>query len=264
MLSTWTERLDIRWLRWDSNQAPGPTWDAVDPTGKVQFAYVHGLYRVFDELLARHPNLLIDNCAGGGQRIDFGTLRRAGTMVISDHAEDPHVCRIMQTAGARIFPANYMNSSIYIGPGDSVPLGLLAPAAEDESATEVSPTHRVPGHPKGAEEHVGPFELISRMTGSITLCGHIANWSRRHTRRMCRLLAGYRTFRHLLMKDFHALTEYPRGAEDWDVVQFIDPSTAEAVILAYRVRGNTDRLTVLGADTSGARFGVMPAGPRQF
>jgi alpha-galactosidase len=213
MLSHWVARLDIRWLRWDCNQAPGPFWDAVDPTGKVQFAYVHGLYRVFDELLARHPNLLIDNCAGGGQRIDFGTLRRAGTAVISDHAEDPHVCRIMQTGGARVFPGNYMNSSIYIGPDDP-------------------------------EEHVGPLELISRMTGSLTLCGHLANWSRRHTRRMARLLDGYRTFRHLLMKDFYALTEYPRGAQDWDVVQFIDPKTSEAVILAYRVRGDIDRLTV--------------------
>lgn len=219
MLSRWVARLDIRWLRWDSNQAPGPFWDAVDPTGKVQFAYVDGLYRVLDTLLARHPNLLIDNCAGGGQRIDFGTLRRAATTVISDHAEDPHVCRAMQTGGARVFPANYMNSSIYIGPDDP-------------------------------EEHVGPLELISRMAGSLTLCGHVAHWSRRHTRRMVRLLDGYRTFRHLLMKDFYALAGCPsadgrpRGPEDWDVVQFIDPTTSEAVILAYRVRGHVDRAKV--------------------
>jgi alpha-galactosidase len=191
----------------------------VDPTGKVQFAYMDGLYRVLDTLLARHPNLLTDNCAGGGQRIDFGTLRRAATTVISDHAEDPHVCRAMQTGGARVFPANYMNSSIYIGPDDP-------------------------------EEHVGPLELISRMAGSLTLCGHVAHWSRRHTRRMARLLDGYRTFRHLLMKDFYALAGCPsadgrpRGPEDWDVVQFVDPTTSEAVILAYRVRGGLERLRV--------------------
>jgi alpha-galactosidase len=65
----------------------------------VQFAYVEGLYRVWDTLLARHPSLKIDDCASGGNRIDFGTLRRAGTMVISDHADDPHVCRLMQTGG---------------------------------------------------------------------------------------------------------------------------------------------------------------------
>ncbi len=214
MLSRWTERLDIRWLRWDCNQAPGPFWDAVDPTGKVQFAYVEGLYRVLDTLLERHPDLMIDNCAGGGQRIDFGTLRRAGTMVISDHAEDPHVCRLMQTGGARLFPANYMNSSLYVGEGDG-------------------------------EDAVGPLELVSRMAGSITLCGHIANWSKRHSRRVRTYVDGYRTFRHLLMKDFYPLVAYPRSPDDWDVVQFIDPETAEAVVLAYRVRGDQNKRTII-------------------
>jgi len=111
MLSSWIEKLDIRWLRWDYNQPPGAFWDRVDPTGKIQFAYVAGLYRVRETLLSRFPNLNIDTCASGGNRIDFGVLRSSCTMVISDHAEDPHICRLMQTGGARIFPANYMNSS---------------------------------------------------------------------------------------------------------------------------------------------------------
>jgi len=213
MLSGWIERLDVRWLRWDYNQTPTPFWDQVDPTGKLQFAYFEGLYRVFDTLLERHPDLIIDNCAGGGRRIDFGTLRRSATMVISDHAEDPHVCRIMQTGGARVFPANYMNSSIYVGERDS------------EATTQ-------------------PLDIISRMCGSITLCGHIANWSEQHTGIVKRLLDAYRSFRHLLMRDFHPLTAYPRSAADWDVVQFLDPDTREAVVLAYRMRGGTDERRV--------------------
>ena len=206
MLSDWIGRLDIRWLRWDCNNPPGPYWERVDPTGKVQFAYVEGLYRVLDTLLERHPNLMIDNCAGGGQRIDFGTLRRSGTMVISDHADDPHICRIMQTGGARVFPGNYMNSSIYLGADDG-------------------------------DEAVGPLELISRMAGAISLSGHIANWSKRQVQRVRRHLDGFRTYRHLLMKDFHPLTPYPRTPGDWDVVEFVDPQTGEAVVMAYRVRG---------------------------
>jgi hypothetical protein len=39
------------------------------------------------------------------------------------------------------------------------------------------------------------------------------------------------------MKDFYRLTPYPRSSSDWDVVEFADPDTAEAVILAYRLRG---------------------------
>ena len=214
MLSGWIERLDIRWLRWDNNQAPGPFWDAADPAGKAQFAYVAGLYRVFDELLRRHPKLMIDNCAGGGNRVDLGTLRRSGTMVISDHAEDAHVCRIMQTGGARVLPANYMNSSLYVGAEDA-----------GRSAT--------------------PLALLSRLAGSITLNGHIANWTRKEARLAKKYVDGFKTYRHLLMKDFYPLTRYPQTDADWDVVEFVDAATAEAVILAYRVRGESSAMRIV-------------------
>jgi alpha-galactosidase len=217
MLARWIERLDIRWLRWDYNQNPGPYWDALDPTGKVQFAYVEGLYRVRDVLLERFPNLLIDNCASGGTRTDFGTLRRAGTTVISDHAEDPHICRLMQTGGARVLPANYMNSSFYVGPNDP-------------------------------DDALGPLELMSRMAGCMSLSGHIARWSAGQVALVRRYLDGFCSFRHLLMADFYALTPYPRTEADWDVVQFVAPGVStgpEAVVLAYRVRGDEAERVVL-------------------
>ena len=214
MLSRWIERLDIRWLKWDHNQSLGPVWDSVDPTGKVQFAYFEGLYRVFDTLLARYPNLAIDNCSGGGNRSDFGTLRRAGTMVQSDHGEDPHIVRIMQTGGARVLPGNYMFASMFVG------------------------------HNEG-DQTIGPLDLISRMAGSIRFGGHIADWSKPHARKVRKYVDGFKTFRHLLMKDFHALRPYPRSVADWDIVEFVDPATTEAVVLAYRVRGGPKAQTVL-------------------
>ena len=39
------------------------------------------------------------------------------------------------------------------------------------------------------------------------------------------------------MKDFYPLSSYPRTLQDWDIVQFIDPDSQEAVILAYRFEG---------------------------
>jgi hypothetical protein len=90
----------------------------------------------------------------------------------------------------------------------------------------------------------GPLELISRMGGALTLCGHIASWSTGHAARVRRLLDGYRTFRHVLMGDLYRLTAYPRRPEDWDVVQFLDPDGGEAVVLAARVRGGPGDFTV--------------------
>ena len=146
-------------------------------------------------------------------------------MVISDHAEDPHICRVMQTGGARVLPANYMNSSFYIGPQDG-------------------------------DESVGPLELMSRMAGSMSFSGHIANWSDGQVALVQRYLDAYRRFRHLLMKDFYALSPYPRTPGDWDVVQFIDPDTTEAVILAYRVRGGEGQRVVFPKRLDGSKTSI--------
>ena len=43
-----------------------------------------GLYQFWDDLLKKHPDLLIDNCASGGRRIDFETLRRSVVLTRSD------------------------------------------------------------------------------------------------------------------------------------------------------------------------------------
>jgi hypothetical protein len=178
-------------------------WDHADPTGKVQVAYVAGLYRVWDELLERHPNLMLDVSA----RLDFGTLRRTGSACVGHHAEDPHIRRIMQTSGARVLPGHLMQGQIYVGERDP-------------------------------DDATGPLELVSRLAGSFTFGGHIASWGPRQVRRVRRYLEGYRAYRHLLTKDFYRLSPVPRDDTGWDAVQFVDPATGEAVILAYRVRGH--------------------------
>jgi hypothetical protein len=87
-------------------------------------------------------------------------------------------------------------------------------------------------------ERTSPFVLMSRFCGAISLSGHISHWTKEHVREVKRYLDGFKRFRHLLMMDFHRLASYPRSPEDWDVVQFMDPESGEAVILAYRCAGS--------------------------
>jgi alpha-galactosidase len=49
---------------------------------------VSGYLAYWDELLRRHPDMLIDTCAGGGRRDDLETLRRAVPLWRSDYAFD--------------------------------------------------------------------------------------------------------------------------------------------------------------------------------
>ena len=208
MLSGYIQRLDIRWLRWDYNQGPAPYWHKADPTGKIQFAYVAGLYRVWDELLARHSNLMLDL----GWRMDFGSMRRSATTIMADYAEDPHIVRIMQTGGARGIPANYLNGFTYQGKDDALLLSKLA--------------------------------LVSRMAGSFTLGGRIDRYSGRDFHTLKRYLDGYRRFRHLLTEDFYALTPMPLRAGELDIVEFCDPHRGEAVILVYAAQTVERHVTV--------------------
>ena len=55
---------------------PLPYWhaaDTADRQGMAETRHIEGLYAFWDDLLKRHPNLIIDNCASGGRRIDLET-----------------------------------------------------------------------------------------------------------------------------------------------------------------------------------------------
>ncbi len=71
---------DIDIYREDFNIDPLNFWranDTADRQGITEIRYVEGHLAYWDELLRRHPNLLIDSCASGGRRNDLETMRRA-------------------------------------------------------------------------------------------------------------------------------------------------------------------------------------------
>jgi alpha-galactosidase len=83
--------------RQDFNIDPLPFWQAADAPDRVgisEIRYIEGLYRFWDELLRRHPGLIIDNCASGGRRIDLETIGRSTPFWRTDGPRDPiaHQC----------------------------------------------------------------------------------------------------------------------------------------------------------------------------
>jgi alpha-galactosidase len=58
--------------------------DTEERQGITENHYIEGLYKHWDELLQQHPGLLIDNCAGGGQRIDLEMMKRSLPLWQSD------------------------------------------------------------------------------------------------------------------------------------------------------------------------------------
>ena len=84
--------------RHDTGMGPLPIWrgnDSEDRQGITEIGYVTGFLGFYDELLRRHPNLLIDNCCRGGRRLDLETMRRSVPLWRSDVFWDPvsHQCQ---------------------------------------------------------------------------------------------------------------------------------------------------------------------------
>ncbi len=79
------EGIDI--YRQDFNMEPYPYWEKSDQpqrTGISEIRHIEGLYAFWDSLLVRFPNLVIDNCASGGRRIDLETISRSSPLWRTD------------------------------------------------------------------------------------------------------------------------------------------------------------------------------------
>jgi alpha-galactosidase len=92
LLSRRITEFGIDMYRNDFNIDPLRFWrqaDAPDRQGINEIRYVEGHYALWDELLAGHPGLSIDNCASGGRRIDLETCRRSVPLWHSDTGCSP-------------------------------------------------------------------------------------------------------------------------------------------------------------------------------
>ncbi|MGA2065762.1 MAG: alpha-galactosidase [Thermoguttaceae bacterium] len=87
IVSSLVRQGDLTWYRQDFNTDPENFWSAADKPDRVgltEIRYIEGLYAFWDALVARHPGLMIDNCASGGRRLDLETISRSVPLWRSD------------------------------------------------------------------------------------------------------------------------------------------------------------------------------------
>ena len=85
------EEVGIDIYRQDFNHPGKPFWEAnedPDRIGMMEIRHIEGLYAFWDYLLDRFPNLLIDNCAAGGRRIDLEMMSRSVPLWRTDYQYD--------------------------------------------------------------------------------------------------------------------------------------------------------------------------------
>ncbi|WP_348266410.1 alpha-galactosidase [Edaphobacter paludis] len=81
---------DIAFLKWDYNRNwSEPGWPAVAPEDqkKVYVDFINNLYSILAELRAKHPNVEIESCSGGGSRVDLGVMKLTDEFWTSDNTD---------------------------------------------------------------------------------------------------------------------------------------------------------------------------------
>lgn len=74
---------DIAYLKWDANRP----MSQVGPGRDVWLRHIEALYAIVAQVKRRHPGVLIEACASGGGRIDFGALAVFDDFWTSDNTD---------------------------------------------------------------------------------------------------------------------------------------------------------------------------------
>lgn len=105
---------NIEYVKWDMNRPLCDIGSAALPAdrqGELYHRYVLGLYEMQERLITEFPELLLENCSGGGARFDAGMLYYSPQIWCSDDTDA--VERLMIHEGtALIYPLSSMGAHV--------------------------------------------------------------------------------------------------------------------------------------------------------
>ena len=203
------EELGLGWYRQDFNILPLDFWLRADEEGRsgvTEIRYINNLYKFWDSLLERFPRLLIDDCAGGGQRIDIEMLSRSVPLWRSDYQCMwdcvPEANQMQNTCAAWWMPW----SGIGYGP-------TLGDTYSFRSAYTGGIAVRT-------WEHTDPEWNFENADVPF-------DWARKY-------FSEYVSVRRYFGEDFYSLIPNSKENTSWNAQQFHDPADQSGVILAFR------------------------------
>lgn len=207
-LKYYFEELGLRWIRWDFNINPRHYWAEADRPGRrgeKELAHIHALYDLLEWVNREYPQVLIEGCASGGNRIDLGTMRHSPVFWCSDQAHNSHIDRWQLAAGNRILPGIILNRS----------LTPLLPQGEDIPDLYF-------------QEHFG---------GSFAINDPVHCWTEETRRRCIKHIGVYKKLREFICRDYYQLLPLPAKIEDPGAWEFIDPETQRGFFQIFRAEG---------------------------
>lgn len=203
------DALDIACYRQDFNMATLPFWQANDREnrkGITEIAYINGLYAFWDRILEKYPSMVIDNCAGGGTRIDLETMKRSVPVWRTDYYcyvnASPDVVQAQQFGIQRFLP--------YSG-------GVTKQKNDTYGARSTY-----------SQAWVGAYWSYDTMT----LEEEDIPWAKK-------ISDEYLRIRPYLDADFYPLENSGYSQAGWTAWQYDAPERGEGVIMAFRRAGSS-------------------------
>ena len=196
--------------RQDFNMEPLAGWrknDAPDRQGITENKYVVGLLAYWDELLKRHPDMLIDECASGGRRNDLECMKRAVPMWRTDHSLRP-ISNQAMTHGISLW----------------LPFHGTGTFANKR---------RVQFYKSEPDTSIVPYCFWSDVTPSL-VCLFDVRIKDLDYDAIRRLIDGWRKINQYYYGDYYPLTPYGLDETAWIGWQFNDPEKSGGMIQVFR------------------------------
>lgn len=203
MLSGKVTEYGIDILRIDHNEDTLEAWNAGDTKnrrGITQIRCVEGLYKLWDELRARHPHLIIDNCASGGRRLELEAITRSISLFRTDYC-----------CYADSDPIGFQSQTC--GLGKWLPVSLGGGRYEDKYAFRSSMNEGASIDIKLIKEALEKPELLKEYK---------------------EYFAELLEIRELFSQDMYPLTNVTVSAKDWLAYEFYSPEKKSGMILSFR------------------------------
>ena len=122
MISTILKSADISYVKWDMNRqlsTLGSYALPADRQGELSHRYMLGVYRMQERLITEFPQILLENCSGGGARFDAGMLYYSPQIWCSDDTDAIERLAI-QEGTALIYPVSAIGAHVSVCPNHTV------------------------------------------------------------------------------------------------------------------------------------------------
>jgi alpha-galactosidase len=218
LISGFITDFGVTMYRQDYNIGPEGYWNAADKPdriGMTEIGHITGMYKFWDDLLAQHPGLHIDNCASGGRRIDLETMSRSFIVWRTDYGTNDHIAEQAQTTA--------------LAPWVPGTTGF-------EQAYTAGKPWSAPG-PYGTSEHIYLMR-VGYQAGFGTMPGAPGVDNAEWVAWIKQALGEHKKVQPYFYGDFYPLLPYSLEADTWTAWQWDRPEQKDGIVVLLRRPGS--------------------------